>query len=131
MSLMFYSFWTIISYYITISKIAIISPWLISILFYQLFLLVSLNAIISIKTILWHLFLIKCIMSLISFDMYYIDFFLLLCQLLLWKHIMTPLKHLFLFKYIICIMSFNAYYVNYLYDNELFQLFWIISFQLK
>jgi hypothetical protein len=72
-------------------------------------------------------------MSIISFDMYYINylFLFLLCQLQLLKHIMTLLNHLFLFKYIICIMSFDVHNVNYFYDNKLFQSFSIISFQLK
>ncbi len=41
------------------------------------------------------------------------------------------IKTLILFNSIVCIMSFDVYYVNYLYDNKLFQLFPIISFQLK
>jgi hypothetical protein len=48
--LLFYNFWTIISYYIIFSKAAIIS--LFSILSYQLYILVSINTIISIKTLL-------------------------------------------------------------------------------
>ncbi len=88
-------------------------------------------SIISIKTQLWHLFLIKCIMSLFLLTCIILISFCFYCQLLLLKHIMTLLKHLFLFNYIICIMSFDVYYVNYLYDNKLFQLFSIISFQFK
>ena len=78
----FYSFWTIISYYIKCLPVnpAIIS--LISKLLYQFF-LVSIMTIISIKTLSWHLFLITSIMSLISFYLYYINYFFLyiLCQL--------------------------------------------------
>ncbi len=64
-------FWTIISYYFKFSKTAIIS--LMSILLFQLFFLALIISIISINTLLWHLVLITCIMSLISFDMLYIN----------------------------------------------------------
>ncbi len=73
-------------------------------------------------------FLITCIMSLISFDIYCIDYFflLLLCQLFLIKHIMTLLKHFFystilyalcLSMYIMSIILWQKKYSNY------FQLF--------
>jgi hypothetical protein len=98
----------------------------------SIFFLVSIISIISIKTLLWHFFLIKCIVSLISFDVYYINFFFLflLCQLLLLKHIMTLLKQFFYsgIFYALClsmyIMSIIFMTNNYFNCFQLFHTSW-------
>ncbi len=84
----------------------------------------SINAVISIKTPLWHLVFIICIISQYyhSFPLTCIILIICFCIFYVNYSFKITLNHLFLFNYITCIMSFNLYYVNHFHDNRI-QLF--------